>query len=309
MTLREAASLCLVLAALAVSAGGAVNTPAPVKNTPAIQQYYDEALKFYAAGDYRMAIMKWTEILKEDPDQRTAQSMILDARAKIALLTRKRRQSTFANIAAGRYRQALLELQALLDQDPGDPQLESLQERLEGVIRLAPQLAPSDKAARAAILGLKGYLALPLDHKLAHNGLRYACELDGDERRYDKFLALLLAEVPSLVNEDVVTPTMTLLEYKHFVALHQIYDAKYPMAVATLGEILALEPDDVMALRRLGSAYYALGRMAEAKRAWTAALILAPQDKTLRQFMEKASRAQAPAAPKARTYTNSAETP
>lgn len=309
MKLRDAASVCLVLASLAASARGAVDVPATVKNTPAIQQYYDEALQFYASGDYRMAIMKWTEIVKEDPDQRTAQTMILDARAKIALLTRKRRQGTFAYIAAGRYRQALLELQALLDQDPGDPQLESLQERLESIIRLAPQIAPEDKAARAAILGLKGFLALPPDLTLAHNALRYACELSAGENRYDKFLALLLSESPALAHNDAVTPTMKLLEYKHTVALHQIYDAKYHLAVATLGEILALEPNDLMAYKRLGSAYYSLGRMTEAKKAWSAALAIAPQDKTLRQFVEKASRAESAATPKARTYTNSAGTP
>ncbi|MEK7384298.1 MAG: tetratricopeptide repeat protein, partial [Elusimicrobiota bacterium] len=193
-------------------------------------------------------------------------------------------------IAAGRYRKARLELQALLDQDPGDPQLESLQARLDSVIRLAPQITPDDKAARAAIRGLKGYLGLPLDHTLAHNALRYACELSANKRRYDQFLALLLAEVPALANEDAVTPGMKLLEYKHFVALHQIYDAKYHLAVATLGEILALEPNDLLAHKRLGSAYYSLGRMTEARRAWSTALALAPQDKTLRQFLEKTRR-------------------
>ena len=293
----RAASLRVVaacLAALAASAPTAAADAPAAKNTPAIQQYYDEALKYYAAGDYRMAIMKWTEIEKEDPDQRTAQTMILDARQKIAQLTVKRRQRTSAYITGGRYRQALLELQALLDQDPGDPQLETLQERLEGVIRLAPQLAPDDKAARAAILGLKGYLALPPDHALAHNALRYACELNAGENRYDKFLALLLAEVPALARADAVTPGMKLLEYKHTVALHHIYDAKYHLAVATLGEILALEPDDLMALKRLGSAYYSLGRMTEAKKAWSSALTLAPHDKTLHEFVKKASRAQSP---------------
>ncbi|OGS39522.1 MAG: hypothetical protein A2506_03710 [Elusimicrobia bacterium RIFOXYD12_FULL_66_9] len=285
------ATLCLSLAAPIAAAD-----PEAAKNTPAIQKYYDEALNYYAAGDYRMAVMKWMEILKEDAEQRSAQTMILDARQKIQLLTRKRRQTTFAHIAAGRYRKALLELQALLDQDPGDPQLEALQTRLEAVIRITPQLAPDDKTSRIAILGLKGFLGLPTDHTLAHDALRYARELGAGDPRYEKFLALLLADVPSLANQDVMTPGMKFMEYKHFVALHQIYDAKYHLAVATLAEILVLEPDDLLALKRLGSAFYSLGRMEEARKAWSAALVLSPNDKTLRLFMEKARKYKSSAA-------------
>lgn len=295
---RRAAALFFVLAGLSASVRGASDAPPTAKNTPAIQQYYDEALKYYATGDYRMAVMKWTEILKEDADQRSAQTMILEARQKIAQLTRKRRLIISAHIASGRYSKARHELQALLDQDPGDPQLVSLQARLESVIQLAPQIAPADKAATMAILGLKGFLGLPPDHRLAHNALRYACELSMSEHRYDKFLALLLAAAPSLANEDAVTPGMKFLEYKHFVAIHQIYDAKYHLAVGTLGEILVLEPDDLMALKRLGSAYFSLGRMTEARKAWGAALALAPKDKTLLKFMKKT-----------RTYKSNARTP
>ncbi|MFI5361642.1 MAG: tetratricopeptide repeat protein [Elusimicrobiota bacterium] len=281
--------------AAAVADGSATESPAaekpapgkPVKLSPLIQQYYQEALQSYAAGDYRQAIIKWTAIMKEAPEQTTAATMILDARGKIRLATRERRRHAFDFIAAGQYQKAFKELQALLDQDPGDPQLQALQNRLSGVIKLAPALIPTSKAAHAAVLGLKGYLALPPDLTLAHNGLRYAAEITPDEELYRKLLGLLIAEFPMLSTLDPVTPGMKFLEYKHYVALHQIYDGKYHTAILTLDEILALNPGDLTALKRLGSAYYSLGRMEEARSAWIAALRLSPQDKTLQRFLAK----------------------
>lgn len=258
-----------------------------LKHSPLIKQYYAEALDFYAHENFRAAVIKWTAVLKEDPDQRTAQTMILAARKRIAVLTQEKRRSAFDFIAQGEYRKAFLELQVLLDQDPGDPDLEATQRRLENIIKLSPRLPPTTKAARAAVLGLKGYLALPPDLRLAHNALRYARETAPDAPLFKSLLELLYEEYPSLVAADAVTPGMKLLEYKHYVALHQIYDAKHHQAVLTLNEILMFEPGDLMALKRLGSAYYSLNRMDDAQSAWTAALKLAPHDKTLEHFLGK----------------------
>ncbi|MBI4061545.1 MAG: tetratricopeptide repeat protein [Elusimicrobia bacterium] len=280
--------LALLCAALQTAAAADKEA---VINSPAIKQYYQDALASYARDDYREAIIKWTAILKEDPDQRTAKTMIIEARQRIAVLTKERRRRAFAFIASGQYRKAFLELQVLLDQDPGDPELQATQRRLESVIKLAPRINAKTRAARAAALGLKGFLAVPPDLKLAHNGLRYARELAADEELYGRLLRLLYGEYPALATADAVTPGMKLLEYKHHVALHQIYDAKHHLAVITLDEILTLEPEDLMALKRLGSAYYSLGRMSEARSAWSAALKLAPRDKTLARFLAKIDKA------------------
>ena len=281
----------------------AVSDKPAAKGNAVIQQYYAEALQFYVKGDYRQAIIKWNAIVKEAPEQTTAPEMILAARKKILVATKERRARTFDYIGAGQYQKAFFELQALLDQDPGDPQLQALQSRLDHVIKLAPALFPRSKAARAAILGLKGYLTLPPDLTLAHNGLRYAGELAAGDDKYAKLLAIVFAEFPVLATLDPVTPGMKFLEYKHHVALHEIYDGKYHTAVLTLNEILALDPDDLKGLKRLGSAYYSLGRMEDARAAWTSALSLSPEDKTLKKFIAKT---RGPASKKAR---KGAETP
>ena len=266
----------------------ALALPLAAEDAPAkkpVDQYYQEALDYYAAGDFRRAVGKWNEVLKTDPDQKTAKSMILEARKKIAVLTRKRRERTAKLLEEGQYRLALLEIQALLDQDPGDPQVTTLQARLEQVIKLAPKLDPEDKPRRVAVLGLRAFLGTPADLKLAHDALRYAVELSPADARFAAFLKLFYAEHPDL--EDDVTPGMKLLEHKQMVALHQIYDAKHHQAVATLSAILALEPNDVLALKRLGSAYYSLGRKKQAHAVWSRALRLAPGDAALKKFLAK----------------------
>lgn len=271
-------ALLLLLLALPLAA-----EDAPAKKP--VDQYYQEALDYYAAGDFRRAVGKWNEVLKTDPDQKTAKSMILEARKKIAVLTRKRRERTAKLLEEGQYRLALLEIQALLDQDPGDPQVTTLQARLEQVIKLAPKLDPEDKPRRVAVLGLRAFLGTPADLKLAHDALRYAVELSPADARFAAFLKLFYAEHPEM--EDDVTPGMKLIEHKQMVALHQIYDAKHHQAVATLSAILALEPNDVLALKRLGSAYYSLGRKKQAHAVWSKALRLAPGDAALKKFLAK----------------------
>jgi tetratricopeptide (TPR) repeat protein len=277
-------SLLALLLALALPAPAADAVGDEATKQP-IDVYYQEALEYYAKEDYRRAIGKWNEVLKADSTQKTAKSMVLEARKKIAVLTKKRRERTREHLAAGKYRAAILEIQALLDQDPGDPEIVTLQSRLEQVIKLAPKLEPVDKAGRMAVMGLEAFLAPPGDARRAHDALRYACELAPADARYAGFLRLLRAEHPGL--EDDVTPGMKLLEYKQMVALHQIYDAKHFQAVGTLNDILALEPNDVLALKRLGSAYYSLGRKKQARAAWERALKLSPNDASLKKFLTK----------------------
>lgn len=283
--MTPALALAALLVSRAAAADGAKAGEA-AKEPPPIQTYYQEALDYYAKGDLRRAIGKWNEVLKIDPGQKSAQSMVLQARRRIEGLTEKRRERTFALIAQGRYEDARLEIQTLLDQDPNHPQIDALQTRLEDVVKIAKTLEPAGRAARAAALGLKGYLVFPQDLRLAYDGLRYAVELDPADARYKAFLDLVLDEKPDLA-EDAVTPGMKLLPYLQMVAIHQIYDAKYHRAIQTLDEILALEPSDALALKRLGSAYYSLGKKERARDAWRRALRLQPGDATLKKFLSK----------------------
>ncbi|MBI5202168.1 MAG: tetratricopeptide repeat protein [Elusimicrobia bacterium] len=256
--------------------------------TQTMQEAYDQAFKLYRMGDYRKAMAKWSDILRTDPSQSSAQRMIDQARQALAEQMKLKRAKVYEHAAAGRFKQALLQTQALIDLDPTDTVTRKLEGRLEQVSKIVPE-APQDagKAWRVALLGIKGFLLMPQDLKLAHNGLRYASELQPGSADFGALLALVRTEYPPLVTDDDVTPGMKLMEHKHLVALHHIYDARYHAAIPVLQEILQLEPNDLVALKRLGTAFFSLGRKPQAKEAWQRALRLAPKDQVLQEYLAK----------------------
>lgn len=48
-----------------------------------------------------------------------------------------------------------------------------------------------------------------------------------------------------------------------------------------------MEPHNVLALTRMGSAYYAMGQKSEARRYWEKALKLDPQNNVIKQFLRE----------------------
>ncbi|MBI4422796.1 MAG: tetratricopeptide repeat protein [Elusimicrobia bacterium] len=259
----------------------------PVKASQSVQDAYDQAFRDYQAGEFRKAINKWSDILRADPNQATAKKMIEQARQATAATIEAKRAKLDAHVARGRYGAAFLELQGLLDLDPSDALFQRLQDRLDAVsrvVRAAPE--GGGRPWRLALTGLKAFLAPTPDPRLAQNALRYALELAPQERRFGELLALVRAKHPEL-GEDDVTPGMKLLEHKHLVSLHHIYDARYHAAVAVLQEILQLEPNDVAAWKKLGTAFYSLGRKRQARDAWGRALKLAPNDPSLKEHLSK----------------------
>lgn len=283
----------LLLSLLFALPAAAAETEGP-KDTATIKEHYDKAFRYYQGGGYSQAILEWTEVLKLDPNQSTAQKMLRNARDRIDARDKEKQDKLFTHVAAGRYNKAFIALQALLERDPTHPLYKTLETRLELVVEITEKSVPRGKAWRAALRGMTGYLARKDDLLLAYNGLLYARELDPKEKTFAKLLDLVIAEAPELARRKM-PPGIKILDYKREVALHHIYDGKYHEAVNLLKEVIALEAQDVTALKRLGSAYYALGRHAEARDAWVAAFKASPTDPNLKgqiQLVEEKLRAQ-----------------
>jgi cytochrome c-type biogenesis protein CcmH/NrfG len=51
--------------------------------------------------------------------------------------------------------------------------------------------------------------------------------------------------------------------------------------------VLELEPKNVLALKRLGSAHFAMGRKDKAREAWEMALAISPKDSELKGFIKR----------------------
>lgn len=259
------------------------------------KDHYTQAFALFTSGQYSQAIARWNEVLKIDPEQKTAAKMIRTAREKIDDRDKKEQKRLFDFVAKGSYQAALLELQPLLERDSTHPLYVKLQTRLELLIEIVPKI-PAVRAWQVVARGLTGYIAKEDDLKFAFSALRHARDLSPSEKRFAAIRELLLKDDPSLKDEKI-TPGMKFLEYKRSLALSQIYNADYVNAVTNLNEVIALEPNDLVSLKRVGSAYFQLKRYKQAEDAWGQALRLSPKDNKLKKFVRKAQRAQRTEAP------------
>lgn len=259
-----------------------------------LSQHYDAAFKLYTQGDYSRAILEWNEVIHKAPDQASASKMIGLAREAIDKRDREKQELVFSRVAAGDYQGALVALQPLLEADPYHPLYTVLQSRLDRLSFVIPQASTATKAWTAAVRGLSGYVAREDDLQLAYDGLRRAKELDPREPFFERLIAVLLSDNPALA-QDAVTVGMSVLEYKRFVALNLIYDGKYSQAVAVLERVVKLDPEDQTALKRLGSAYFALKQKDKARELWRRALALKPDDGQLKLFLAQSGSGDEPA--------------
>ncbi|TBR19459.1 tetratricopeptide repeat protein [bacterium] len=249
-----------------------------------LKVHYDAAFELYSKGDYSRAIMEWREVLRKAPDQSTAEKMISMAREAIDRRDHSLQEAVYDRAAEGKYQDAMIALQKLLESDALHPHYTLLQARLDRLTFVVPTVSTDSKAWQAAVRGMTGYIAPKDDLGLAYDGLRLAKELDGKEPLFDRLIAILLSDNPALA-ADALTPGMGVLEHKRYLALNHIYDGHYNLAIPLLERVLQLDPDDAVALKRLGSAHFALKDKAKAKEYWTRALTLKPDDAQLKVFL------------------------
>lgn len=285
--MRIAAFLIILLGALPLRAQKTADTDG--KKLIDYKDHYTMAFKFFTTGQYSKSIEQYNKVLEIDEDQKTAKKMIRTAREKIDERDKKEQAKMFGYARQGIYQSAYLELQPLLERDPTHPLYGKLQDRLELLIEIVRR-APKTKAWTSVVRGLAGYITRQDDMRLAYNGLRNAIDIEPRDIRFRKILKLIIKENPRLT-EERITPGMKLLAYKRFVALNNIYDGKYHLAVDNLNQVLALEPRDLVSLKRLGSAYYSLKRYKRAEAIWSQALKLTPKDRQLHKFVARAKRA------------------
>lgn len=251
-----------------------------------ISKHYEAALQLYAAGNYSRAITEWQNVLLVDATQKTAKSMTRQAREKIDQRDTKEQAKIFSQVRRGKYYDAYLTLQILLERDATHPLYRTLERRLELLIEVVKRAPAGSRAWKKASIGLTGFIARKDDLQLAYNGLRYAKEISPREKRFQKAIDLIIEERPTLAR-DTITPGLSLLAHKRRVALNHMYDGKYNLAVENLRQVLQLEPNDLVSLKRLGSAYFQLRRFKRARRTWMKALTLDPKDKQLKKYLAR----------------------
>ncbi|MBI5743180.1 MAG: tetratricopeptide repeat protein [Elusimicrobia bacterium] len=251
-----------------------------------VREYYDKAFGYYSSGDYQKAMEYWNMVLRADPKQVTARNMIEEARVKMAGTSADLKTAFSRLLEKGRYSDALAKLEELLSTDPTNPYYLKAQKQLRRIAALLPRKPAASKQWNIAATGIMSWVAEKEDLSFAYDALRYASELAPSEASLQKLVKALEDEAPQLKLNDTKPENVGVLEHKKELALHNIYDSKYYLAVKELEDVLRLEPEDVTALKRAGSAYLQLKDYRQARAAWQKALDLTPGDEQLKEYLQ-----------------------
>ncbi|HCC48394.1 MAG TPA: hypothetical protein DEQ38_09820 [Elusimicrobia bacterium] len=251
-----------------------------------MKEYYDKAFGYYVAGDYPKAIEHWNMVLRDDPKQTTAKNMIEEARRKMSGTAVNMKGAFIKLLERGRYSDALIKLEEMLGTDPTNPHYLKAQQRLRGISAIVPARPATSRAWNAASEAINSWLSEKADLPFAYDALRYASELAPTEKAFGRLILALEEESPQLRLNDTKPANTAILDHKKKVALDQIYDSKFYLAVKELEGVLRLEPNDVTALKRAGSAYLQLKEYRAARRAWQKALQISPKDDQLPRYLQ-----------------------
>jgi len=165
---------------------------------------------------------------------------------------------------------------------PNDTSIKEARRKLQGIVAIIDSDIGKDQIDLLVRQAVVRYMEN--DVKRAYNSLIYAMERDKDRREVERILKYLETEHPEV--EPIHLPSgISLVDHKLQLALEAIYDGRYLSAIAECSDILDLEENNVLALTRLGSAYFAMNEQNKAKQVWSKALQLDPENDVLRKFL------------------------
>ena len=184
----------------------------------------------------------------------------------------------------GLYQRAVEKLIRTLTLDPKNIEAKSKLVKLERVAKIIPREVKETKRAKLIKQAVLSYLDGNI--KFTLNALRYLLSIEPEDREVDRLLKTIArVEKVDLVEE--ITPGMSLVDQKLYNALNYFYEGKYDMTIREAHDVLSLEPNNALAYKRIGSAFFAMGQREKAKQAWNRSLQMNPADKTLRDFLDR----------------------
>jgi tetratricopeptide (TPR) repeat protein len=209
-------------------------------------------------------------------------------------------QQAFELVKQGKYKQAddtFMESERL---NSSDKSVTDLRQKMDSVVVILPQAPPAESAAGDLIR--KGVMQfMQNEPSKSLNFLLYAQQKDGNDTTIPALVDLVKRTFPNESSE-ILDARLNLIDQKLQRALEKIYSGEYLVAAKECEEVLDLEPENPLALTRLGSVYYAMGQVKQAREYWKQALEQDPNNDVLKSFMSQTS-AEADRAPaQALTY-------
>ncbi|OGW36782.1 MAG: hypothetical protein A2X58_00025 [Nitrospirae bacterium GWC2_56_14] len=248
------------------------------------KKLYDQAEAYLKEKQYDRAIEEWKKILDIDDSQEAASRYIASAvREKMGSLYIDAKQA----YERGDYNAARDHYNRIIADNPTDLDVKTMIARLDDVIKVAQRIDEKSPAGDMMRKAIALYISVDGNRKASMAGAWYAAQLhqsslttaikDFLERKYASNLSTMEGPVGD----------MNIIDQYLFAALNHIYDGRYDLSIQECSIIIELQPDNILAWKRLGSAYYAIGKKDKARETWEKALKVAPDDTELKQFIRQ----------------------
>jgi tetratricopeptide (TPR) repeat protein len=250
-----------------------------------IKSLYDQANIYLEKKEYDLAIEQWKKVLAIDKGQELASR-------QIAKVQKKRLDDLYTSAKKlyirGDYIGSRDNYNRILADNPTDMNTKKIVRRLNDTINIVPQLKQKGKVWGILRKGLTHHISLNGNPKVAVAAAWYAMQLKPENTLIMAILDFIEREHISVIRTmEGPVKEMKMVDQYLFASLNHIYEGRYDLAIQECRLVLELEPNNVLALKRLGSAYYAMGKRQSAKNTWNRALKLNPKDRELREFIKQ----------------------
>lgn len=250
---------------------------------------YRTAMECYVKNGYYNAILQWEQVLKIDPQQLPPQRMISLARTKLKKQLEPVYTKAQDELASGKY---LLAWEHYLEYykccDPADLEISSFISKLNKISQIKKSVDGDDNIPHLIRLGIKNYLEKNGDLSLSLDALRYVEQLASKDQSNVKLRELVESEYFYVVkSSETYDSSVSIIEKRVKEAADFIGKNQFESAIVYCNRVLMLQPNNVSAINRLGSAYYSLGQKDKAKEYWTKVLSIDPKNVDAKNLLKQ----------------------
>jgi tetratricopeptide (TPR) repeat protein len=247
------------------------------------KKHYDQADAYMKDKQYDQAIAEWKKILDIDASQEAASRYIASAvKEKMGTTYVEAKQA----YERGDYIMAKDYYNKILADNPTDIDVKTMTARLDDVVKVALKIEEKGPAGDMMRKAMSNYIAVDGNRKASMAGAWYAFQLSPTSLTIAVKSFLELKYVSILSTMEAPVGDMNIVDQYLFAALNHIYEGRYDLAIQECTIVIELQPTNILALKRLGSGYYAIGKKDKARETWERALKFAPDDAELKQFIK-----------------------
>jgi tetratricopeptide (TPR) repeat protein len=195
-------------------------------------------------------------------------------------------QEALIQTQEGLYRKAKKSLERCLKLGGEEEEMKKLYEQVTLLTKMLKKEALVGKEKEKELLrkSVNHYLKGEFDK--AVNFLQYVLSLNAQNKSAWKILEMVSRETKEEIKPPSLEKGITLVEQKLWEALNDFYEGKYDLTIKKCQEVLELEPRNILAYKRIGSAYFAMGNREKAREYWKKGLEIDPTDEELRSFLK-----------------------